>query len=422
MKNELNLLDRIGGPWHIMRVISIFIVFGLIISQSMDIYGYYTELKYVSEDSIILSWDRVDNPELRFYLVEIEDTSLISHGIYRKGATLTGSMKSKQPSIKIPLQNNHSYMFWVRAVFSDGSISESINYDSLIICELPENYIPREVVSGEKLTVKSGKLSILESIDIYDSEDIRPFISDLNNDGLEDLIIGKKDGTIDFYKRLMLNGGKKLDFEYPQPIISDNQILDVGENASPFVFDYNKDGLKDMFVGSREGKVILFTNVGNENIPQFDRGKVLKSVVDDPALGMFVTVCATDWNNDGNYDLVTGNDEGYVNLYINNGTDSSPAFGSFEPLMVSEEELLLQSYTQPLIYDWNGDGRKDLLVADSSGTTFLFLNEGKDSDPKFYSIKSVIKVDGIPTISISETGDSFKILIGSQDGYINFYN
>jgi len=84
--------------------------------------------------------------------------------------------------------------------------------------------------------------------------------------------------------------------------------------------------------------------------------------------------------------------------------------------------MILGAYTQPLIYDWNGDGRKDLLVSDSSGATFLFQNRGKDSEPLLNDMKTVMEVDGIPTISISNTGDSFKVLIGSQDNYINFYN
>ncbi|MBU1628247.1 VCBS repeat-containing protein, partial [bacterium] len=363
MKKELSLLDRIGGVWEIMRILSIIIVVGLITSQSIDIYALYTDLIYIPKDSITLSWAGVDNPEFRFYIVEIEDTPLISHGFYKKGATTRSSMKADKPSLNISLQNNHSYVFGVRAVFADGSVSEALENSALLICELPPDYIPPEVVSEDKTSSEGGNLVLLESIDVRDAEDIRPTAADMDNDGLEDMVIGMKDGTISYYKRGKINGNQKLDFEYPRNLLSNNQILDVGDNASPFVYDYDKDRLKDLFVGTRDSKVILYKNVGAEDNPQFDGGRVLISGADDPALGMFVTVCVTDWNNDGKYDLVTGNDEGYVNIYINKGSDAEPSFGAFEAVKISDKELMMKSYTQPLVYDWNGDGKKDLLVS-----------------------------------------------------------
>jgi len=422
MRKELSLIDRIGGPWQIMRALSILIVIGLLITQSMDIYAYFNDLIYVPRDYITLSWRGVDNPNLLFYILEFEETPLISHGLFKRGYTLMGSYKTLQTTIRIPLQDKHSYKFRIRAVFSDSSVSEPLEHESLFICELPPGYVSETPLVGEKPTSEGGKLRLLESIDIYDSENIRPVISDLDNDGLEDLLIGKKDGTVDFYRRLTINGSKKLDFDYPQLLLSDNQPLDVGNNASPFFYDYNDDGFKDLFVGDQDGEVILYTNLGSEGIPRFDGGVVVKSISEDPNLGLFVTICIADWNNDGSYDLITGNDEGYVNLYLNNGNNISPDFTRFEPVMVSNEELVLNSYTQPLVYDWNGDGKKDLLVADSTGTINLFLNEGKDSEPIFTEKKSVLKIDGIPTVSVSKTGRSFKILVGSQDGFINFYN
>jgi len=48
------------------------------------------------------------------------------------------------------------------------------------------------------LKPKTGKLALYESVDILNGEDIRPTLVDLDNDGLEDIIIGKKDGTLDF--------------------------------------------------------------------------------------------------------------------------------------------------------------------------------------------------------------------------------
>jgi hypothetical protein len=45
--------------------------------------------------------------------------------------------------------------------------------------------------------------------------------------------------------------------------------------------------------------------------------------------------------------------------------------------------------------DWNGDGKKDLIVGNSNGEIFVFLNKGTNEDPKFDSQgeKLPIKID-----------------------------
>jgi hypothetical protein len=37
----------------------------------------------------------------------------------------------------------------------------------------------------------------------------------------------------------------------------------------------------------------------------------------------------TDWNNDGKKDLIVGQREGYIHLYLNDGTDLNPAFDGY---------------------------------------------------------------------------------------------
>jgi hypothetical protein len=44
------------------------------------------------------------------------------------------------------------------------------------------------------------------------------------------------------------------------------------------------------------------------------------------------------------------------------------------------------AYAAPVVYDWNGDGKKDLLVGqnnDSNGYISFFKNTGTDSSPSF---------------------------------------
>ena len=141
MNKEFNFFDRIGGPWHLLRYFSIVIVFILIITQSFDIYGFITELKYVEKDYYTLSWDGVQGTEVSFYIVEIEEMILQSHSLYTKGLTLISAVKSVDTKIDIPIMDNHSYRFKVRAVFSDGSVSKASEFETLVICQLPDGFV-----------------------------------------------------------------------------------------------------------------------------------------------------------------------------------------------------------------------------------------------------------------------------------------
>jgi hypothetical protein len=61
--------------------------------------------------------------------------------------------------------------------------------------------------------------------------------------------------------------------------------------------------------------------------------------------------------------------------------------------------MVVGSVAAPCVVDWNRDGRKDLLVADSScGQVMIFLNEGTDRDPQFLG-GTPVESDGQPIIT-----------------------
>jgi len=73
---------------------------------------------------------------------------------------------------------------------------------------------------------------------------------------------------------------------------------------------------------------ILCATVCCSAIPQLDPGVRLTS----NAAFLQVNSCSTpsviDWNNDGRKDLLTGQFiDGYVSVFLNQGTDAQPAFG-----------------------------------------------------------------------------------------------
>ena len=45
--------------------------------------------------------------------------------------------------------------------------------------------------------------------------------------------------------------------------------------------------------------------------------------------------------------------------------------------------LSVYGLSAPAVLDWNNDGKKDLLVGDSWGYLWLYLNQGTDAKPSF---------------------------------------
>jgi len=59
-------------------------------------------------------------------------------------------------------------------------------------------------------------------------------------------------------------------YDGPVPIQSGGVDINVGYTGSPFVFDWNSDGKKDLLIGQfTEGRVRFYANTGTNNNPAF---------------------------------------------------------------------------------------------------------------------------------------------------------
>jgi hypothetical protein len=159
--------------------------------------------------------------------------------------------------------------------------------------------------------------------------------------------------------------------------------------------DFNNDGKKDLIVGDSDGFIHVFLNVGTDAKPVLGRGQRLQ-------VGGKVFSCssrakpwAVDWNNDGKMDLVVGTEEGTVLLLLNTGTARVPAFKEAVPLLSGRTQLNGGMRVCPAVFDWNHDGKKDLLCADEFGEVKLFENKGTDAQPVFAGAQ-VIQARGSP--------------------------
>jgi len=147
--------------------------------------------------------------------------------------------------------------------------------------------------------------------------------------------------------------------------------------------DWDSDGKKDLIIGEADGSVRIYLNQGTGSSPLFDEYTLL--MVDGVAFNCshFATPYVVDWNNDGKNDVICGNLAGTIYLLINEGTKPAPYFESAVLLRKGEEIFQTAIRNTPVAADWNRDGKKDLLVGACHGLIEFYENIGTDRNPAF---------------------------------------
>jgi len=139
-----------------------------------------------------------------------------------------------------------------------------------------------------------------------------PAIADLNDDGLKDILAGNSDGKL--FLSVQLENGE---FE----VVDNNYFeIDVGDFSYPQLFDLDKDGVNDLIVGEKNGNINYFHNDGTDQNPDFvfvtdSLGKVN---VTDYSLSYFGYSTPNFFRlSDGTTKLVVGSEQGLIHYFDN---------------------------------------------------------------------------------------------------------
>jgi len=103
---------------------------------------------------------------------------------------------------------------------------------------------------------------------------------------------------------------------------------------------------------------------------------------------------ATDWNGDGLVDLLFGSSDGHLSVYLNGGSAKSPRYRTKKLLLDAGGTPIDVGFSScPFPVDWNGDGRRDLLVGAAKGCVVWYENRATDAKPEFH-FAGFLEADG----------------------------
>ena len=217
---------------------------------------------------------------------------------------------------------------------------------------------------------------------------------DLDDDGDIDLLVSERLGRTHLFR----NDGTRA-----HPRLTRAGFLKYANGAAmtshprvkPALHDWNADGRPDVIMSSTEGTAALYTSAGGKDRLVFNEPVELQDRDGEPIYReryrrqgrtRFVPV---DWNGDGLKDLMTADHaaDGWPRYFENVGTDKAPRFRKKAPPRPGGLDLWMGvgHAPCPAAWDWDGDGREDLLVGGESGLVYCYDRRMFDPSPRVAS-------------------------------------
>lgn len=248
-------------------------------------------------------------------------------------------------------------------------------------------------------------------------------LRDLTGDGLLDLLLA----DVDYPGwTLLINGGDGVNalMTSQTEAFPPSYPVHLASMPVPYFTDIDNDGVEDLLVSAFDPdpmacqgleSVWLYLNHGTNEHPDYQlyTKSFLQDGMIDLGTGAFPVV--VDWDGDGLLDVVVGSITGDELTWLKNiGTPTRPVFRITEfPFSFGDHTGLV-----PAFYDLDGDGHQELLVGTAGGKLLLYDHDGTllDDDYLHYD-----KAGSAPCFFDVDDDGAVDLVVGNETGRLSFY-
>jgi len=229
---------------------------------------------------------------------------------------------------------------------------------------------------------------------------------DVDGDNKKDLIVTPNSYGSENYKSMWLyknaSATNTVNFQFVKNNFLQDEMIEVGQNSFPVVFDYDVDGRKDLLIGNYGyysnntlvPRLTLYRNIGSSAQPSYSlitrdyasmSTRTLSSSL--PINNVMPTV--GDIDLDGDMDILFGTSSGQIHWLENTATPNTLCnFSTFHqnPFTITTPFAA----AAPQLFDLDNDGRQDLLIGMQNGKIAWYRNTSSSATPVFSLMTSFL--------------------------------
>lgn len=194
---------------------------------------------------------------------------------------------------------------------------------------------------------------------------------------------GPLHGYVYWFRNIGSNEAPK--YEAPRKLEAAGRVLDQYGSPVPNPVDWTGSGRLDLIAANFIDTITLFRNIGTRTQPKLSAGELLQ--VDGRPLRMDLCMIqprVVKWHADHRPSLVIGEEDGTVSLLENlEPAGREPRFAPPKYLQQVDPYLKSGALSRPVAFDWNDNGKLDIISGNSAGYLQYFENVGTKENPQF---------------------------------------
>ncbi|MEO6302577.1 MAG: T9SS type A sorting domain-containing protein [Bacteroidia bacterium] len=267
---------------------------------------------------------------------------------------------------------------------------------------------------------------------------------DCDNDGKKDLVatpnVYASENTTSLWYYKNTSTTNTVNFQFVKNNFLQDEMIEVGQNSYPVVFDYDCDGKKDLLIGNwgyfindtLRSKLTLYRNVGSTAQPSYSLiSRDYANIGAKKLTCVMPTIGDIDGDNDD--DLLIGTSSGQIHWVENTaGAGNTCNFSIFKnnPFNFTTTS----ASAAPQLFNIDGDLLPDLMIGGKNGRIAYYKNIGTTTVPAFTLITNsfgaidvkgnpqIYGIDGYAVPYFYKSGISTKLLVGNVAGQIFHYD